>query len=67
MTEPLLGERVVLCFRVLVSLALFSLKTMLHFKKKYFKEMESICNKLGNNILSVDGDEDGLRKAHVNI
>ena len=29
--------------------------------------MESICNKLGNNILSVDGDEDGLRKAHVNI
>lgn len=29
--------------------------------------MESVCNKLGNNVLPVDGDEDGLRKTDVNI
>lgn len=29
--------------------------------------MESVCNKLGNNVLSVDGDEEGLRKTDVNI
>ena len=29
--------------------------------------MESVCNKLGNNVLCVDGDEDGLRKTDVNI